>query len=87
MLPHLYWHRSDPFWDRDVVRIFVPVFRDAWASARDGPEPKSRRVETFDGGTATFMFGPNRARNGYEIVTMYVNPPKGPAGQQGRDAR
>ena len=61
--------------------------RDAWASARDGPEPKSRRVETFDGGTATFMFGPNRARNGYEIVTMYVNPPKGPAGQQGRDAR
>jgi len=61
--------------------------RDAWASARAGPEPKTHRVETFDGGTATFIFGPNRARDGYEIVTMYVNPPEGPAGQQGRDAR
>jgi hypothetical protein len=60
--------------------------RDAWASARAGPEPKTRRVETFEGGTATFTFGPNRARDGYEIVTMYVNPPEGPAGQ-GRDAR
>ena len=61
--------------------------RDAWASARAGQEPKTRRVETFEGGTATFTFGPNRARDGYEIVTMYVNPPEGPAGQQGRDAR
>ena len=57
--------------------------RDAWAQARardaipNGPEPKARPVETFDGGTMTFMFGPNRAHNGYEIVTMYVNPPEG----------
>jgi len=40
------------------------------------PEPKSRRVETFEGGTLSFVFGPNRARDGYEIVTMNVNPPR-----------
>jgi hypothetical protein len=55
--------------------------RDAWAETRargdilNGPEPKVRPVETFEGGSATFVFGPNRGRNGYEIVTMYVNPP------------
>jgi hypothetical protein len=57
--------------------------RDAWAEARGredilgGPEPKARPVETFEGGTVNFAFGPNRARTGYEIVTMYVNPPDG----------
>jgi hypothetical protein len=57
--------------------------RDAWAATRDGPEPKSRRVETFEGGTLSFMFGPNEDRDGYEIVTMYVNPPR----RQGSDVR
>lgn len=37
----------------------------------------ARPVETFDGGTITFRFGPNRGRSGYEIVTMYVDPPYG----------
>jgi hypothetical protein len=50
----------------------------------DGPEPKVRPVGTFDGGTMVLTFGPNRARNGYEIVTMYVNPPEHVSG---RDAR
>jgi hypothetical protein len=57
--------------------------RDSWAATRDGPEPKSRRVETFEGGTLSFVFGPNQARDGYEIVTMNVNPP----GRQGSDVR
>ena len=61
--------------------------RDAWAANRDGPEPKNHRVETFEGGTVSFVFGPNRARDGYEIVTMYVNPPQAPAGRQGSDVR
>ena len=57
--------------------------RDAWARVQtrdaqpNGPEPKTKPVETFDGGTMTFVFGPNRARNGYGIVTMYANPPEG----------
>ena len=64
--------------------------RDAFAAALarnaipDGPEPKVRPVGTFDGGTMVLTFGPNRARNGYEIVTMYVNPPEHGSG---RDAR
>ena len=54
--------------------------RDKWATQRrDGipgeAQPAIRPVETFDGGTMTFMFGPNRARDGYEIVTMCLNPP------------
>jgi hypothetical protein len=53
--------------------------RDAWAGTggTDGIEPRARPVETFEGGTVTFSFGPNRSRDGYEIVTMYVNPPDG----------
>ena len=55
--------------------------RDAWAEARgrddilSGLKPKARVIETFGGGTVIFAFGPNRARDGYEIVTMYVDPP------------
>jgi hypothetical protein len=55
--------------------------RDVWAEARTrddilgGPEPKARPIETFEGGTVTFAFGPNRPRDRYEIATMYVNPP------------
>jgi hypothetical protein len=58
--------------------------RDAWASALvghespDGAAPKIRPIETFEGGTMLFLFGPNEAKDGYEIVTMYVNPPDGP---------
>jgi hypothetical protein len=63
--------------------------RDAFAAlARDAipdcPEPEVRPVGTLDGGTMVLTFGPNRARNGYEIVTMYVNPPESGSG---RDAR
>ena len=57
-------------------------YRDEWvAKARDGildePPPATRPAQNFDGGTMTFMFGPNRGRTAYEIVTMYVNPPGG----------
>jgi hypothetical protein len=58
--------------------------RDAWAGASAdleniaGPEPKVRPIETFEGGTAAFMFAPNRAKDGYEILTMCVNPPDDP---------
>jgi len=64
--------------------------RDAFAEALarrtipDGPEPRARPVRTFDGGTIIFTFGPNHGRNGYEIVTMYVNPPERAAGRDTR---
>ena len=49
--------------------------RRAWtAGDRSGPEPQVRRVETFEGGTVTFAFRRSLA-GGYEVSTMYVNPP------------
>ena len=51
------------------------AIRDAWAAGnRDVPEPRTRPVETFEGGTVTFVFAPAQL-GGYEISTMYVNPP------------
>jgi hypothetical protein len=77
-------HRYCTGWQLDTVDGSMKTAReqrDAWAAARAGssipdvPEPKARPIETFDGGSVVFTFGPNRVRNGYEIVTMYVHPP------------
>jgi hypothetical protein len=71
-------HRYCTGWQLDAAGGSLKAAReqrDAWTRTADGPVPRARPVETFDGGTITFMFGPNRVRNGYEIVTMYVNPP------------
>ncbi len=49
--------------------------RKAWLEGNhDVPEPRARPVETFEGGTVTYVFRPS-ADGGYEISTMYVNPP------------
>ena len=49
--------------------------RNAWATGdRSGAEPPAQLVQTFEGGTVTFVFRPNAAGT-YEISTMYVNPP------------
>jgi hypothetical protein len=51
--------------------------RAAWVLARgkdstpDVPEPRARPVGSFEGGIIVFAFGPNGARDGYEIITMY----------------
>jgi hypothetical protein len=50
-------------------------YRDSWATGNhSGPEPRIRPVETFEGGTVTFTFRPSPL-GGYEVNTMYVNPP------------
>jgi hypothetical protein len=38
-------------------------------------EPLARPVDTFVGGSIVFVIGPNRARDGYEIATMYPRAP------------
>ena len=49
--------------------------RRAWvAGDHTGPEPQARPVETFEGGTVTFAFRRSTI-GGYEVSTMYVNPP------------
>lgn len=51
------------------------IDRDAWAGGNHSvPEPKVRPVETFEGGTVTFVFRPSPL-GGYEVNTMYANPP------------
>lgn len=52
------------------------VWVDARAHGRDTgvPEPDARPIETFAGGLMVFAFGPTRARDGYEVVTMYPRP-------------
>jgi hypothetical protein len=56
---------------------FARDTRAAWMHARGSnetpnvPEPRVRPVESFEGGVIVFAFGPNRARDGYEIITMY----------------
>jgi hypothetical protein len=54
--------------------------QSAWVDDRthdrqpDGPEPDARVVRTYAGGTVVFAFGPDDARDGYEVVTMYPRP-------------
>ena len=49
--------------------------RAAWvAGNRDVPEPRTRPVQTFEGGTVTYVFRASTV-GGHEISTMYVDPP------------
>jgi len=48
--------------------------RNAWAAGdQSGPEPSVQPVQTFEGGTVTYVFRPSAA-GAYEISTMFVNP-------------
>jgi hypothetical protein len=78
-------HRYCTGWQLDVADGNIKTARerrDAFAESlaskvvSDGPEPKARPVRTFEGGTIALTFGPNHARDGYEIVTMYAKPPE-----------
>jgi hypothetical protein len=78
-------HRHCTGWRLQPVRDSMAVAREhraAWVDARahgrhpDAPEPKAQPVGTFAGGTIVFAFGPTRARDGYEVVTMYPRPPR-----------
>ncbi|MGH3205872.1 MAG: hypothetical protein ACRDOA_15835 [Streptosporangiaceae bacterium] len=67
-------HRHCTGWQLEAVEGNVKTASERRDAALD---VKAHPVETFDGGTITFRFGPNRGRGGYEIVTMYVDPPDG----------
>ena len=41
----------------------------------DVPEPMARQVPTFEGGTMVFVISHNRQRDGYEITTLFPQPP------------
>ena len=54
--------------------------REAWVDARandrdpDVPPPRAVPVDSFDDAEVKFFFRPTRAKDGYEIATMYVVP-------------
>jgi hypothetical protein len=73
-------HRYCTGWQLHAVDGDMKSARDqraAWVRSRvtdgppDVPEPRSRPVESLEGGVIVFAFGPKGARNGYEISTMY----------------
>jgi hypothetical protein len=41
----------------------------------DVPEPRSRPIPTFEGGSIAFVISHNRQRTGYEITTLFPQPP------------
>jgi hypothetical protein len=76
-------HRYCTGWRLQPVEGSVKAARDnrtVWvdAHARDSeldvPEPTARPIRTFAGGMMVFAFGPTRALDGYEVVTMYPRP-------------
>jgi hypothetical protein len=54
--------------------------RLAWVdAARSGrepevPAPAAEPIRSFEGGTIEFVFGPDRSRRAYEVITMYAEP-------------
>jgi hypothetical protein len=56
--------------------------REAWIAATDEErasgltQPSARPVETFEGGTAVFVFGHHSGGGRYEVLTMYPRPPE-----------
>jgi hypothetical protein len=76
-------HRYCTGWRLQPVEGGMKAARDnraAWVDAHahdretDVPEPNARPIGTFAGGMMVFAFGPTRARDGYEVVTMYPRP-------------
>jgi hypothetical protein len=76
-------HRYCTGWRLQPVEGSMKAARDnraVWVDAHshdrdtDVPEPSARPIETFAGGLMVFAFGPTRARDGYEVVTMYPRP-------------
>ena len=61
----------------DAARGNRHAWRAAIAEGRrpDVPEPRARPVPTFEGGTITFVVSHNRQRNGYEIASLFPQPP------------
>jgi hypothetical protein len=61
----------------DVARFNRREWRAAIADGRqpDVPEPRTSPVPTFEDGAIAFVIGHNRQRNGYEIASLFPQPP------------
>jgi hypothetical protein len=77
-------HKVCTGWQLDPVAESIDAARDnrrAWRTAiAEGhqptvPEPRARPIPTFEGGTIAFVISHNRQRNGYEIASLFPQPP------------
>jgi hypothetical protein len=77
-------HKLCTGWQLEPVDGNIDVARNnrrAWRMAMaeggqpDVPEPAARPVPTFEGGTIVFVITHNRQRDGYEIATLFPQPP------------
>jgi hypothetical protein len=77
-------HKTCTGWQLEPVAGNIDAARGnrrAWRAAIvDGrqpnvPEPRARPVPTFEGGTIAFIISQNRQRNGYEIASLFPQPP------------
>ncbi|HEY1664995.1 MAG TPA: hypothetical protein VGG54_04835 [Trebonia sp.] len=77
-------HKACTGWQLEPVAGSIDSARDnrrAWRGAiaegrqPDVPEPRVRPVPTFEGGTIAFIISQNRHRDGYEIVSLFPQPP------------
>ena len=77
-------HKTCTGWLLEPVAGSIDAARDnrrAWRTAiaegrqPDVPEPLARPVPTFEGGTIAFIISHNRQRNGYEIASLFPQPP------------
>jgi len=77
-------HKVCTGWQLEPVEGSIDVARDnrrAWRVAiaegrqPDVPQPAARPVPTFEGGTIVFVISQNKQRNGYEIATLFPQPP------------
>jgi hypothetical protein len=77
-------HKVCTGWQLEPVAEGIDAARDnrrAWRAAiaegrqPDVPEPRARPVPTFEGGRIAFVISHNRQRNGYEIASLFPQPP------------
>jgi hypothetical protein len=77
-------HKTCTGWQLEPVAGSMDAARDnrrAWRAAiaegrrPDVPEPRACPVPTFEGGTIAFVISHNRQRNGYEIASLFPQPP------------
>ena len=61
----------------DAARDNRRTWRMATAEGRlpDVPQPAARPVPSFEGGTIVYVISHNRQRDGYEIATLFPQPP------------
>lgn len=71
------WRLEPTAGNTDTARGNRRAWRAAITEGRqpEVPEPRATPVPTFEGGTIAFIISHNRQRNGYQIASLFPQPP------------